>query len=337
VAVRVAFLGLGRIASLLEDDTKREKPASHAGAFAGVPGTVLAGGWDLDSDRRLAFAERWSVPSEFAGPTELLKTLKPDVLVVATWPSSHASLVELACSREVPVVVCEKPLTADLAEARRLVRRVAKTSTKVMVNHERRYARDYLRVRSLIREGTYGRLATVAAKLFMGRGRSPGEVLLWDGTHLIDILRFLTGEEVGPLQTWGRTEDRGGSLTARLTLGDVEVFIETASNRDHLVFELDLSFERGRVRIGNGLYEEAAGGVSPFYDSMRSLLPVKVDPSALYPTGYFSGMAEDAVRAAAEPGYRPVSTIEDGLAALAVIERILRASGSSLKRIAALS
>jgi len=119
-------------------------------------------------------------------------------------------------------------------------------------------------------------------------------------------------------------------------VGNVEVFTETASNRDHLVFELDLSFENGRVRIGNGLYEEGVGGASPLYDSMRSLLPVAVDPSVLYPTGYFSGMAEDAVQAA-RSGVRPQSTIEDGLAALETIDGILRASGSSLKRIASLT
>jgi predicted dehydrogenase len=337
MAVRVAFLGLGRIASLLEDDTKREKPASHAGAFSRAEGAVLAGGWDTEPERRLAFAKRWSVPTEFAGPDDLLKALKPDILVVSTWPDSHAALVELACAQAVPVVVCEKPLTSHLREARRLVERVRKTSTKVMVNHERRYARDYSRVGSLIRQGTYGALLTVGAKLFMGRGRTPGEVLLWDGTHLIDILRFLTGGELGPIQAWGLPEVKGNKLTARFTVGDAEVFMETASNRDHLVFELDLGFENGRIRIGNGLYEESAGGVSPLYDAMRSLLPVAVDPAALYPTGYFSGMAEDAVRAAREPGYRPVSSLEDGLAALESIDKILRAAGSSLKRISRIS
>lgn len=336
MAVRVAFLGLGRIASLLEDDTKREKPASHAGAFSQAAGAELVGGWDLEPGRCRAFSQRWSVPTDFSGAAQLLNTLKPDVLVVSTWPDSHAELVDLACEHRVPVVVCEKPLTANLGEARRLVKRVLKTSTKVMVNHERRYARDYRRVSSLIHERTYGRLVTVAAKLFMGRGRTPGEVLLWDGTHLIDILRFLCSAEVGSIQAWGRAEAKGEKLTARFMVGHVEVFLETASNRDHLVFELDLSFENGRVRIGNGLYEESIGGASPLYDSMRSLLPVAVDPSTLYPTGYFAGMAADAVQAV-QSGVRPQSTIEDGLAALEAIEGILRAAGSSLKRIARLT
>jgi predicted dehydrogenase len=336
MSVRVAFLGLGRIASLLEDDTKREKPASHAGAFTAA-GAELCGGWDTEADRRLAFAERWSVPTDFADAPGLLASLKPDVAVIATPPDSHAELVLLACRAGVPVVVCEKPITDDLAQARRLVRAVAALPTRVLINHERRYARDYVRVRSLVAAGTYGALRTVNAKLFMGRGRAPGEVLLWDGTHLIDILRFLTQGEVANAQVWGRAEAPGGRLTSHFTVGGAEVFVETAADRDHLVFELDLGFERGRIRVGNGLYEEFVGGPSPLYDKMRSLLPVAVDPSSLYPTGYFSGMAADALRAASEPGYRPVSTLNDGLAALEAIEMLLRAAGSNLKRISRLS
>lgn len=336
MSVRVAVLGLGRIASFLEDDTRREKPASHAGAFSAVEGAVLCAGWDTEADRRQAFASRWSVPTEFRDPDDLVASARPDIVVVATPPDSHGSLVLTACRAKVPVVVCEKPLTANLAEARRLVQAVGQTSTRVMVNHERRYARDYRRLKGLIEAGTYGALLTIGAKLFMGRGRAPGEVLLWDGTHLIDILRYLTGKELRDVQTWGKPEALGAKLTARFQMGETEVFWETASNRDHLVFELDLGFERGRVRVGNGLYEEFVGGPSPMYDKMRSLLPVSVPPNELYPTGYFSGMAADAVHAAREASYQPVSTLADGLAALEAIERLLRASGSSLKRIARL-
>ena len=335
MGVRVALLGLGRIASLLEDDAKREKPASHAGAFTAA-GAVLAGGWDTDPDRRAAFSQRWNAPTDFDDAASLL-ALKPDIAVIATYPDSHAALVTLACRAGVPVVVCEKPLTADLGEARRLVRSARRLHSRVMVNHERRYARDYLRVRSLIQAGTYGQLKSVQAKLYMGRNRAPGEVLLWDGTHMIDILRFLTGGEVSRVTAWGQPETAGGWLTARFVVGETEVWLETAADRDHLVFELDLGFETGRVRIGNGLYEEFVGASSPLYDKMRSLVPVEVDQAQLYPTRYFAGMAEDAVRAAAEPGYQPASTMADGLAALKAIDALLRASRSNLKRIARLT
>jgi len=329
---KVVVIGLGRIASLLEDDAKREKPASHAGAFSTLPDAQLAAGWDTNPERCELFTQRWNVPTEFEGVRHLLTTIKPEIAVMATYPDSHADLVRLACELEVPVVVCEKPITSDLPSARRLVHLVSKSRTKVMINHERRYARDYRRVKAIIRDKTYGILQNIRASLFMGRGRTPAEVLLWDGTHLLDLLRYLTSGEITQVQTWGRVEQPGGRLTGRFLTGGVETWFEVAANRDHLVFELDLSFERGRIRVGNGLYEEFAGAPSPLYDKMRSLVPVTVDPAELFPTEYFSAMARDAVRAAREPGYGPVSTAADGLAALEAIDLLLRRSGSSLKR-----
>jgi predicted dehydrogenase len=244
--------------------------------------------------------------------------------------------VDLGCREGVPVIVCEKPLTSNLAEARKLVRRIAGFPTKVLVNHERRYARDYRRVRNLVASEVYGRLVTINAKLFMGRGRAPGEVLVWDGTHMVDILRYLTGGEIQGPRAWGNPEVSGGRLTARFLAAGVEVFLETAADRDHLVFELDLGFEGGWIRIGNGLYEEFGGGPSPLYDKMRSLVPVEWEPGSIWPTGYFSGMAADAVESVLRPDHRPGSAASDGLAALEAIEAILRSSGSNLGRISRL-
>ncbi len=328
-----ALIGLGRIASLLEEDSKREKPASHAGALTAAGAKILAG-CDTNPERCETFSKRWGVTSLYTEAEELLAHHHPDILVVATYPDTHAALLKLAFRHRVPVVICEKPLTETLSEARHLERLAENSSCKVLVNHERRYARDYQRVKALIQGQTYGRLRSVNAKLFMGRGRTAGEVLVWDGTHLLDILRYLTGEEASEVRTLGEAERPGETLWALFSMGSTQVVVEVATDRDHLVFELDLSFEKGRVRVGNGLYEEYSGGESPYYEKMRSLLPVSVDQEELYPTGYFLRMAEDACLAAREQHHQPLSTLSDGAAALELIETILRRAKSSLARIA---
>ncbi|NNM54122.1 MAG: Gfo/Idh/MocA family oxidoreductase [Spirochaetales bacterium] len=333
--VTAALIGLGRIASLLEFDAKREKPASHAGALTQA-GVSLIAGCDIDPERSQTFSQRWGVEALYTEAEQLLAEQSPDILVIATYPDTHAELLNLAFRHRIPVVICEKPLTDTLSTARQLERALEKSSTKVVVNHERRYARDYQRVKGIIVNQAFGRLCSVNAKLFMGRGRTPGEVLLWDGTHLVDILRYLTGEEGTEIQADGEVRQSGGSLWVRMRMGTVATAIEIATDRDHLVFELDLSFERGRIRIGNGLYEEWVGGESPLYEKMRSLLPVQVNTSDLYPTEYFLGMAKDAVRAFKEPSYQPVSSLRDGVAALETLDTILKRAGSSLARLSRL-
>ncbi|MFW6229044.1 MAG: hypothetical protein ACOC2V_06255 [Alkalispirochaeta sp.] len=82
--IDVGFVGLGRIASILEDDPLREKPATHAGAVTAHPRCRIAGGFDLLRERREGFAKRWSVPVD-SGIDQLLAR-RPGILVIATDP-----------------------------------------------------------------------------------------------------------------------------------------------------------------------------------------------------------------------------------------------------------
>ena len=106
--------------------------------------------------------------------------------------------------------------------------------------------------------------------------------------------------------------------------GSIPVTIEVGAEREHLVFEVDLSFQRGRIRVGNGLYEEHESRESPHYEGFRSLAPTGVGPPER--TGYFAGMLEDAVACALDPARRPRSDAADGLAALRFILSVVRRS-----------
>ncbi len=96
-----AIIGLGRIGSLLETDPLREKPCTHAGAIVDNPHCRLVGGYDLDPERRIQFSETWKVPTDFSSAEEMLETLHPEILCIATHPDSHAYYVELAAQKNV--------------------------------------------------------------------------------------------------------------------------------------------------------------------------------------------------------------------------------------------
>ncbi len=96
--------------------------------------------------------------------------------------------------------------------------------------------------------------------------------------------------------------------------------LEIGNARDHLVFELELSFSRGRIRIGNGVYEEQESRDSTYYEKMKSLY--RVIPDDIGPTRYFAAMLEDALRVYREPGTNPVSSYRDGLESLALVQKI---------------
>ena len=83
-----AIVGLGRIASLLEEDSLREKPCTHAGAIASNADCRLVSGCDTNEERRRLFEEKYQVPV-YADAAEMLRIHKPQILSIATHPDSH--------------------------------------------------------------------------------------------------------------------------------------------------------------------------------------------------------------------------------------------------------
>ncbi|GHV78421.1 oxidoreductase [Spirochaetia bacterium] len=313
--IPVAIIGLGRIASLLEDDALREKPCTHAGAIAANPNCTIAAGCDLDADRRRIFAERWHRPV-YADVNALFAEHKPGILTIATHPDSHYYYCALAARHEVPVVVCEKPLADTIAAARKIAALHRKGITRILTNHERRYSADYIKAKAILEEKRLGPLLSIRAALYMGKTRRLLDVFWHDGTHLADAAMFLTGASLYHRRRWGaRLDSRTGTAWLEGYLERpaerVPFLMEIGAERDHLVFELEFSCAQGRLRIGNGIFEVWESAESSYAEGFRSLK--KTGDTFDGPTGYFANMVEDAVACYRDPSRQPRSGAADGL------------------------
>jgi predicted dehydrogenase len=315
-----AIIGLGRIGSGLEDDTLREKPASHAGAIANHPRCRLAGGCDIDETKRTAFAARWNCTALWSDYRELLHDTKPDILHIATPPETHQEIVQAALDRKIPVIICEKPLAHTTGAAQAIANAARGSCSRIIVNHERRYALPYTGLHEIISSGRHGRLCSAHCQLFMGRTRSAAAMLLDDGTHLLDLLRYLLPGEPVVSHVAGSPDGDLTTMSILLHADTVPVTIHIGPGRDFVQFELDFSFERGRVRIGNGLFEEYVSSPSPYYERMRSLQKTDL---CFRKTEYFAGMMREAVELCDYPERQPRSSAADGLRAVELIEEII--------------
>jgi predicted dehydrogenase len=321
--IKAVIVGLGRIASLLEEDSRREKPCTHAGAITANPDCILAGGCDIEKERRRLFEEKWRVPV-YHDAAEMLREQNPHILVIATHPDSHYYYCRLAADHGVPVVICEKPLADTLAAARKIAGLGGQC--KIITNHERRYSADYVKARDILASEELGRLLSVRAVLYMGKDRRLLDVLWHDGTHLADAIMFLTGSTLEHHKRLGAklTASTGTTwLEGRLAQqksAPVPVIIEIGAGRDHLVFEIEFSSAKGRLRIGNGVFEVWKSGESPYAENFRSL--ERVTPSFEGPTGYFANMIADAVSCVREKDRLPVSSATDGLAVIEYLNAV---------------
>ncbi|MEJ7839940.1 MAG: Gfo/Idh/MocA family oxidoreductase, partial [Thermomicrobiales bacterium] len=108
---------------------------------------------------------------------------KPDLVSICTWPPLHAELTKLAFDSGVKAVWCEKPMAVHFDEATAMVNDASAANGVLVINHQRRYVTAYLQALEAIDAGAIGQITQIT-------GICGGDALT-DGTHLIDLLRFL--------------------------------------------------------------------------------------------------------------------------------------------------
>ena len=135
----VLIVGLGAIAMGYDlGATASDFVLTHAKAFSLHPDFRLAGGVDADPARCALFEKHYGAT---AG-TDLvaaLATTRPDVVVIAVPTTQHAAVLKAVLQYGKPkLILCEKPLSYDLAEAAGMVEACRTHRCLLYVNYLRR-------------------------------------------------------------------------------------------------------------------------------------------------------------------------------------------------------
>ena len=191
-----AIIGTGRIGFSLGFDRKREQPASHTMALKKNRRIKLNAG--CDSNR--VHLESWSKYNKkaalFSDPAHLFAAMKSDIVVVAVNEDSHLSVALSSIRAKPRLLILEKPVALTMEEGRRIQAEAFSAGVPVLVNHERRFSRDYKIAKKYM--SRIGKVQTVNARLDSSlpvydpaQEATGGYSLLHDGTHLVDIVQFL--------------------------------------------------------------------------------------------------------------------------------------------------
>lgn len=136
----------------------------------------------------------------------MLERERPEAISICTPPVSHAQIALHALSRGVHVL-CEKPLTIHLADAKELAQAVRREPRILMMASKFRFVDDLVKAKGMLDSGILGRVV-LFENVFCSRvdmrnrwnsrkAIAGGGVLFDNGTHSVDIARFL----VGPIVT----------------------------------------------------------------------------------------------------------------------------------------
>jgi len=181
----VAIIGLGSI-GLSYDINHSDKILSHSKAFFKHPDFILTGGVDPREASRLNFTAEFNLPAYKTVESLFFKT-SPNIIVVSSPTDTHLSIIEKILNIYKPLaIICEKPLSYNSIDAKKIVDICKYNSVKLYVNYYRRADPGVISVKSMLE----------SRKII-----SPQKVIVWyskgiihNGSHFLDLLFFWLGE-----------------------------------------------------------------------------------------------------------------------------------------------
>ena len=198
--LKLGLIGAGAIAQ------------SYIEAVEDSPLAAWAGITDVRFDAAGAAAEAMGCKS-YRTHEELIDEAGCDAVIICTPPATHAEIALFCIEREVPVL-CEKPLAVDVAGARAICEAAERKGVVMAMASKFRYADDIIRTKSLIASGVLGDILlfenAFTSRVAMSKrwnsdpAMSGGGVLIDNGTHSIDIARYLLGPVAEVLAVEGR-------------------------------------------------------------------------------------------------------------------------------------
>ena len=320
----VAVFGCGRIGSAL-DESGSPFVLTHAAACAQHPQLRLAALCDPDPDRLREAGQARHVSALYADADALLSDTHVDVAVIATPTHLRTPLVKRALDAGVRTFVLEKPLATSLDEAERLAALLRAHDATVSVNYLRRYAAGLIDARGRLNRGELG--APQVASVLYGKGLNN------NGSHAIDLMRWWLGEPervtvVGSVDD-GRDEDPTLHLhydVRHAQGGTLPVSFHGCDHRAISLFEVDIVCERGRLRLTERGDQVRVSTVAddPAFPGYSALGPEVVTAGGV--NNAVAGLWDDLVAVLTGSRSAPRCTLDDGLAALRIVERTRQAS-----------
>ena len=189
---RVAIVGCGGISH------------AHGNAWRNVPEIEIVGACDEKFEALSRFATEYNVQNTYKNLRQMLEKQQPDILVVATWPSSHLKNVLEAVRCGIKGILVEKPIAVNTSQLEQMIQVTERANINLMEAFMYRHHPLTLAVKQKIEEGAIGDVryvrSTFSTQLtdrqnWRLRGDLGGGAVMDLGCYCINIIRYLLGCE----------------------------------------------------------------------------------------------------------------------------------------------
>jgi predicted dehydrogenase len=318
--IPVAIVGLGRIGAG-NVGLAGDLPLSHLAALRAVDGLAPVALVDADATARAALPRDHPgiAPAMVMAGLDEVGTLDGGIAVLATPPAGRASLLAEVLQRKPKVVIVEKPLALDIAEARSMVAAAERAGAALRVNFHRRFDARHRRWRALAPKSPR------AIALRYGKG------LFNYASHMVDLLMDWYGpvaevRALGPVPI-GASDPNPG-FVCRMAAG-FDAVAMGVDGLDYDLFEIDIlgSDSRVEMRAGGAEIHRYVPVQDLHYRGYRHLAE-REDERDIGPVGGFVELYEAARDHIAEGAPLGGCDGRSALANMAVLDAVLRSAAA---------
>ena len=197
--IGIGLVGAGRMGSI------------HARLIrASVPKARLVGIADMNIDAASRLATQVGGAPVFGSIEALLETPGLDAVLIAASSSYHLEAIRLAASAGKDML-CEKPVALTLADTDAAIEAADRAGVRLQVGFMRRWEPDYVRAKTRLASGAYGRPMLFKSLQFdpepppltVADPTVSGGIMVDMGIHEFDLARWLMADEVIEVHAYG--------------------------------------------------------------------------------------------------------------------------------------
>jgi predicted dehydrogenase len=239
-----SVIGLGQIGQGYDYDCSDDTLIlTHANGFARHDGYDLLAGVDPDKAQCERFEKRFGRPA-YEDVKTLLSHHLPEIVSICVPTHMHRPVFHEVMGAGPRAVLCEKPIATRVDDANDMTAAAEKNHCTLLVNYMRRFEPGVISLRQTLQNKDFGDI--YKGVVWYGKG------ILNNGSHFVDLLRFLLGEvtEIRMIRKGRKWNGSDPEPDLCLAFGGVPVYFLSTRDEHFSLGEMTLIGSSGTIHYG---------------------------------------------------------------------------------------